>query len=306
VLKTIRRHGKEHHVCPTQLKARRPYPWSAYSSIQQTLIEGKTMEERCRLLWLNPIGSDAFDAAFRDMLNSFRREGTEVTVRSLARGPHHLEYHLYESLVLADLLAEVRRAEKEDFDAIVLGCFYDVGLREAREISSRLVVVAPAEACTHLACQLGDRFSVIVGRRKWIPQMRRAIESYGLGSRLASFRVIHMGVGDLQVDPQETSRRIEEQARKAVEEDGAEVIVLGCTIEFGFFRQLQQRLGVPVLDAVSVPMKFAEFLVELRQRFGWTHSKVCAYESPPAEEISRWKLFEQYDFSRPLGPKKNR
>ena len=99
------------------------------------------MIERCRLLWLNPIGSDAFDAAFRDMLNSFRREGTEVTVRSLARGPHHLEYHLYESLVLPDMLAEVRRAEEEGFDAIVLGCFYDVGLREAREITNRLVIM---------------------------------------------------------------------------------------------------------------------------------------------------------------------
>lgn len=264
------------------------------------------MEEGCRLLWLNPIGSDAFDGAFRDMLNSFRRKSTEVTVRSLGRGPHHLEYHLYESLALPDMLAEVRRAEEEGFDAIVLGCFYDVGLREAREIASRLVIVAPAEACTHLACQLGDRFSVIVGRKKWIPQMRRTIEGYGLGSRLASFRVIDMGVYDLQADPQETVRRIEEQARKAVEEDSAEVLILGCTIEFGFFRELQQRLGVPVLDAVSVPMKVAEFLVELRQRFCWTHSKVCAYESPPLEEIRRWRLFEQYDSSQLRGEKKDR
>lgn len=48
----------------------------------------------------------------------------------------------------------------------------------------------------------------------------------------------------------------------------------------------------------GVPMKVAEFLVELRQRFGFTHSKVCAYESPPEEEIRQWKLSEQYNFSR--------
>lgn len=264
------------------------------------------MEESCRLLWLNPIGTDAFDEAFRAMLDGFRRASTEVTVRSLERGPHHLEYQFYEGLVLPDLLAEVERAEEEGFDAIVLGCFYDVGLREAREISDRLVVVAPAEACTHLACQLGERFSVIVGRKKWIPQMRRTIEGYGLGNRLASFRIIGMGVHDLQVDPAETARRIEEQSHVAIGEDGAEVIILGCTIEFGLFRELQERLGVPVLDAVSVPMKVAEFLVELRQRFGWTHSKICANESPPTEEIQRWKLLEQYNSYRFQRSKKKR
>jgi hypothetical protein len=57
---------------------------------------------------------------------------------------------------------------------------------------------------------------------------------------------------------------------------------------------LQQELGVPVLDPVITPLKFAEYLVDLRRRFGWSHSKVGAYESPPVDEIMEWKLGEKF------------
>ncbi|MBN1317096.1 MAG: hypothetical protein JXA42_16560 [Anaerolineales bacterium] len=36
---------------------------------------------------------------------------------------------------------------------------------------------------------------------------------------------------------------------------------------------------------------------ELRKRFGWSHSKITDYESPPPDEIMQWRLEEQYIFS---------
>jgi len=252
------------------------------------------MAAKKRIIWLDPVGPNPLVPEFEALLKEIASPDTEVVVRTLPRGPEHIEYHYYEALILSDLLTEVRRAEKEGFDAAVIGCFYDVGLQEAREITGRMIVVAPAESCTHLACQMGDRFSIIVGRQKWIPQIRKTVEGYGLGQRLASFRPLNMGVLDFQVDHKETMRRIEEQSRRAIEEDGAEVIILGCTAEFGFFKDAQKKLGVPFLDPVAVPFKTAEFQVELRERFGWTHSKICAYEAPPQKEMDGWKLDEQY------------
>ncbi len=61
-----------------------------------------------------------------------------------------------------------------------------------------------------------------------------------------------------------------------------------------FWKELQKRLGVPVLDPVITPLKYAEYLVTLRDRFGWSHSKVGSYESPPLREISAWGLGKQY------------
>ncbi|KUK27584.1 MAG: Hydantoin racemase [Acetothermia bacterium 64_32] len=133
-----------------------------------------------------------------------------------------------------------------------------------------------------------------MGRKKWIPKMHENVVKYGFKDHLASFKSVELGVYDFQKDKEETSRRLKAAAREAVEEDGAEVIVLGCTIEFGFYRELQGELGVPVIDAVLAPLKYAELLVELRDRFGWKTSKVYGYQSPPLEEIQGWKLQEKY------------
>lgn len=247
-----------------------------------------------RILWINPVGSDLFDEEMTRLFRAEKMPDTEVEVRSLERGPEHLEYHYYGALVLPDVLHMLRQAEQEGFDAAVVGCFYDPGLKEAREVVEGMPVVFPEEACVYQAATMVDRFSILVGRRKWIPVMRENVERYGLGSRLASLRPLQMGVHDFQKDHDETRRRMLDQARKAVEEDGAEAIILGCTIEFGFFQELQERLGVPVLDATVTPFKVAELKAELRQRYGWAAGKLGGYETPPLDEIERWKLPQQY------------
>jgi allantoin racemase len=67
------------------------------------------------------------------------------------------------------------------------------------------------------------------------------------------------------------------------------VSVLGCTAEFGFYEQLQEELGVPVIDATVGPFKYAELLGELA-RIGWRPSEVGGYASPPRTEAEAFGL----------------
>ncbi|GAA4013799.1 aspartate/glutamate racemase family protein [Deinococcus rubellus] len=243
-----------------------------------------------RVLWLNPVGHDQYD---QDMLHLFQQEAepdTEIVVRSLTQGPHHLEYHAYGALVLPECLRELRRAEQEGFDAAVMGCFYDPGVKEIREMITAMPVIFPEETCVSLAATMGDRFSILVGRRKWIPAMLENVERYGQSRRLASFVSLDLGVLEFQQDHQRTEQRMTQAAQRAVEEDGAEVLILGCTMEYGFARRLQDQLGIPVLDATVTPFKYAEFRAGLKQRYGWSHSKHNAYESPPDSELRQWNL----------------
>jgi allantoin racemase len=250
-----------------------------------------------KVLFIDPVGTDLFDQPIKEYLEKAKRPETQLEVVSLDRGPMHLEYHYYEALILADTLHVVRKAELDGYDAAVIGCFYDPGLLEAREITERLVVTAPAEAAMHIATTLGHTFSILVGRRKWIPKMHENVVKYGFLSRLSSFRSLDMGVYDFQKDPAKTAQRMRDAAREAVEVDGAEVIILGCTIEFGFYKELQEELGVPVIDAILAPFKYAEFLTEIKNRFSWTHSKVYGYQSPPKSEIGDWKIEQEYGLS---------
>lgn len=241
-----------------------------------------------KLLYIAPgqVGDDPVERGFRACI----REGTGLDAIGFTRGPGHLEYGYYETLVLPDLVHTVMRAEEIGYDAAIIGCFYDLGLHTCREMTRGMVITAPCESSTLLAASLGDRFSIIVGRTKWIPQMRETVSAYGLASRLASFRILNFGVLDYHVDEARTARRFEEEARKAVEEDGAEVIILGCTASVGFARQLQAEIGVPVIDSGVAAIKHAEHLVELRRSQGLSHSKVGRYESPPQAEIDAWDL----------------
>lgn len=254
-----------------------------------------------RVLWINPIGTDTFDDAVREELERAGRPDTEIEVRSLDRGPHHLEYHAYEAAVVPDLLAEIVVAEREGFDAAVIGCFYDTGLRAAREVATRIAVAAPCESALHIATTLGDSFSVVVGRRKWVPEMRDNVLRYGFRDRLASFKAVELGVHDFQIDPELTHQRLLAACREALAEDGAEVIVLGCTIEYGFFAELQEELGAPVVDATVAPLKYAELLGELAT-LGWRPSKIGGYASPPPSELVAFGLAEQLSPAAPARP----
>jgi len=248
-----------------------------------------------RILWINPVGTSVFDRPIQEVLQLVKRPDTTIDVVSLKRGPLHLEYHCYGALVLTDVLHQVKRAEKEGYDAAVIGCFGDFGLREAREITEKLVIAGPTESCLHIAASLGHTFSIIAPRKELIPKVhRKVVMNYGFGDRLASYKSVDMGVHDLQKKPTETANRMKAAAKEAIENDLAEVIIFGCTIQFGFYKELQEELGIPVIDAVLAPFKYAEFLIELKKRFNWRQSKIYGYESPPKQEIIDWKLEEQY------------
>lgn len=235
-----------------------------------------------KILWINPLGTDMYDEGITDIINEIKRPDVEAKVVHLSKGPIHVEYHYYEHLNMGETLEWVKRAEKEGYDAVVIGCFYDPGLREARELVS-IPVVAPAEAAMHIACTLGHKFSIIVGRRKWIPKMESNVYQYGLEKKLASFRIIDFTVPRMAKEPEKLKEAIYKAAKQAIEQDGAEVIVLGCTIESGFMKELIEKLKAPVLDAVVISWKYAEMLADLYRKTGLTHCKLYGYEPPPSQ-----------------------
>jgi len=101
---------------------------------------------------------------------------------------------------------------------------------------------------------------------------------------LASFRVINFTVSRMAREQEKLKEAIFNAAKKAVREDGAEVIVLGCTIESGFMKELIRKLEVPVLDAVVIAWKYAEMMADLYRKIGLTHSKLFGYETPPEKD----------------------
>ena len=79
-------------------------------------------------------------------------------------------------------------------------------------------------------------------------------------------------------------------SQKAITEDGAEVICLGCAGMTGLDKRLEKELNVPVLDGVVCALKFVEGLVG----YGVKTSKKRAYAKPQYKPIVNMsEIFEK-------------
>ena len=98
-------------------------------------------------------------------------------------------------------------------------------------------------------------------------------------------RAINIPVLEMGEDLERVTRAVIEESIRAVREDGAHIIVPGCTEMIGMAPVVQEGLverscEVPVIDPPAVAVKLAEGLVDI----GLTHSK-RTYPLPPDKEI---------------------
>ncbi|MDG2260656.1 MAG: aspartate/glutamate racemase family protein [Paracoccaceae bacterium] len=249
-----------------------------------------------KIMYLSPVAHrEGHDELFANMARDYKLPGTEVHVTSLPDAVgrfSHIEYRSFEGMVTAGIIRATRAAAREGFDALVIGCFYDTALHDAREISGDMIVTAPCMASCEIAASLSNRFGVIVGRRKWVDQMQATVHALGHRDRLAGFYHVGLGVTEFQEDHDRTAARLLEAGRKAVEEDYAEALILGCTMEVGFYSTVEKELGVPVIDPSIAALKRAEYGALLKRDCGWKPSRRWSCEAPPEAEIERIGTFD--------------
>jgi len=213
----------------------------------------------------------------RRYLHGLAHGGTQVDVMALPGGPSDLEYHIDGHRAVSMVIDRLTGRELS-YDGILVGCFYDPGVRELREALD-VPVMGVGEGSMLVASCLGHRFSILVGRRKWIPKMSDNALRYGFDRRIASWRPVGVTVKLLHEDPKGTYNTLLEAGRAAVRDDGAEVIILGCAAMEDTAGQLQQELGCPVVDPVAAGFKVIETLADLRVRLNLSTSKLYDYES---------------------------
>jgi allantoin racemase len=202
-------------------------------------------------------------------------KNTEIHVESLEKGPASIESAYDEALAVPSTLKLVRKAESEGYDAVIIDCMGDPGLDAAREIA-KIPVVGPCQASVALASLLASRFSVVTILKSIVPLFHDLAKKYGATDKIVSVRTIEIPVLDLEKKWDEVKDALEIQGRAAVEQEKAEAIILGCTGMIGMADELQEALGVPVVDPAPAALMMAEVLV----RLNLSHSKL-KYPTPP-------------------------
>lgn len=234
-----------------------------------------------RLLILNPNTSEDFTRAIHKVGEAVKSAGTEVVSLNPSSGPRSIE-SLYDELLSCGPCLEVLIARQAEFDGFVIACYGNHPvINAAREMLSQ-PVVGIMEASLYLACAVGHTFSVISSGDRAVTMFWDAIRAFGIEGRCASVRSTGTPVLALEGSG---GAKVEElilaEARKAVEEDGAEVISLGCAGMAGLDKRLKRELGVPVIDGVAAAVKLMEALVGC----GIQTSKRRAYSPLEGKEL---------------------
>ena len=215
-----------------------------------------------RIRVINPNTTLSMTAKIGAAARAAAGPGTEIVAVSPGLGPVYIEGHYDEAISALGVLDEVRRGEAEGTDGYVIACFGDPGLLAARE-AARGPVVGIAEAAMRAASFVCTGFSVVTTLERTRVIAEHLVVSYGMERCCRRVRATELAVLDLEVEGSDAGRRITEECRRALREDGADAVVLGCAGMADLAEAIGRDIGAPVIDGVGAAVKFTEALVGL-------------------------------------------
>lgn len=241
-----------------------------------------------KLRIITPITTHGF--ASMDEFIPLMRPDTQLSHVEIDHGPASIESDYDEMLATPATVARIIEAERDGMDAVIINCMGDPGMQAGRE-AVRIPVIGPCEATMHMASMLGHTFSVVTVMKSLRRQFENQAKIYGVRDKLASVRGVEIPVLDLETDRNRLVQSLADEAQQAVEQDGAHVMLFGCTGMIGAAQAVEEELAdrgypdVPVLDSMVWAVKLAEAMTDM----GLRHSKM-SWPEPPEKRI------DGYDF----------
>jgi len=204
--------------------------------------------------------------------------GTRVDAVQPTMGPASIESHYEEALAVPGILEQIALGEAENVDAYVIACFGDPGVDAARELA-RGPVLGIAEAAMHAAALVARRFTVVTTLGRTTARARELAHRYGFAEACVNVRACEVPV--LALEDPAALVRLTAECRRAVQQDGADAVVLGCAGMADLCAVIADEIGVPVVDGVAAGTVLAQSLVALGLRSG-----TGEYAPPPAKPMA--------------------
>jgi allantoin racemase len=217
-----------------------------------------------RILVINPNSTEAVTRGIDEAVEPLRIPGgPAIDCVTLKEGPPGIETQQHVDSVVSPLLKLVREKESQ-YAAFVIACYSDPGLHSVREVT-RKPVLGISECGILTALTLGHRFGVIAILQKSIPRHLRYVGAMGVTDRFAGELPVGIPVVELS-DEKKTFGRMAEVGKALREQNGADVVVMGCAGMARYRKPLQDEIGIPVVE----PTQAAVGMAIARVRLNWT------------------------------------
>jgi len=212
-----------------------------------------------KIAYINP---NATGSMTRAIVTTAQKALPEAEVLGLTNsgGPAAIEGPADGRAAVPGVLQCVARARAMGADAIVIACFDDTGLAEARA-AAECPVLGIGQASYMMAALLGLRFSVVTSVAAAIPVIESNIESHGFTAMRAAVRASGLPVLVIDAGAPDTVDHLAREIETARVKDGAGCVILGCAGMSPLKAELGLRAAVPLIDGVAASAVLARAAV---------------------------------------------
>ncbi|CAH2408367.1 aspartate/glutamate racemase family protein [Mesorhizobium escarrei] len=246
-----------------------------------------------RINFINPFGSSVYDEVIKKTLGHFCAADTTMEVTHLDACPPDIDFFYSKHMIEQSLYESVMVSEEQGYDAVIVGCLYDPGVRVARELVD-IPVVGPLEASFQMAAYYGHSTMVLTDHRKAVPYIYDEAQRNGQGNSVRGVDAIDWFVKDMIDDRGAVARDVVNLSKEAAKRFGAETVIMGCTIIAAIYQEYLMDGGepseVPIINPNLMALKMAEGLADLRQKGGYFIARQGYYMKPTghfADEFAR-------------------
>ncbi len=239
-----------------------------------------------------------YGAILERVINKCVEPGTEVRLRGIHEsagiGVHYrfLEYH-----DTREVIYNAMRAEREGFDAFLIGNASDAGILAAREVVN-IPVLGLTETSLLVSCMMGATIGIMTVSDKWNARILENVRRCGMEARVAGIEGLNTSPLELKKAMVDASLRDKvvadfmAAARRQLER-GAEVIIPagGDVIVFLADAGIFSVDRAPIVNGIVELVKMGELAVRLKRYTGRFTSKRSTHAAPGGEFLARIRDF---------------
>lgn len=255
-------------------------------------------------IWYQSMAPLAGLSAYVDALQRHARQACpeiEVVFNGASEEPYRghmptdiLKYPYVKHVLQAEAIEFCLRAERDGFDAVVLGSFSEPFLVEIRSLLDVPVVSMP-ESALLCACSLAEQFALVSLTPASARRVRSLVRRHGIESRVGTIDSLSKPVNESDLDaafaaPDSIIADFTAVAEQAVGA-GADLVIPaeGVLNEVLHRHGIHSVLGATVMDCVGVALLYAELQINLKRRLGIGVGRRWTYAKPPAELLAQIK-----------------
>lgn len=216
-----------------------------------------------KILWIGPTTGP--DAARMENTATFLKKysfpGTEIVVRQVSRGTESIESRLDEVYASLPIVDEVLKAEKEGFDACIVGCAGDAGVAVAKEVA-KIPVIGPGEASILIARLIGERIVLVTTLLERIPSVEERVARL-IPSTKYFIYPCNIPVVEIPKNADRTIAILIEMIERSKKQDRADTAILACLSMRGMAEPVQEKVKIPVIDPAIAALAMAQSIVQL-------------------------------------------